>query len=94
MDTDDTDAASGPEVRKKVAHGETVGITVNWDEPRQGRQNLHRETHETRQIRENFRFNRKSAIVNRKSRRPAGWHRPLGPAPKILRVGETSSGVR
>ena len=29
-----TDAGSGPEVRKKVAHGETVGITVNWDEPR------------------------------------------------------------
>jgi len=32
--------------------------TVKWDEPRQGRQNIHRETHE---IRENFRSNRKSA---------------------------------
>jgi hypothetical protein len=59
--------AQGPEVRKKAAHGETVGITVKWDESRlaaskqgedrEGRQNINRET---RQIRENFRFNRKS----------------------------------
>jgi len=36
MNTDDTDAASGPEVRKKVAHGETVGMTVKWNKSRRG----------------------------------------------------------
>jgi hypothetical protein len=67
--------AQGPEVRKKVAHGETVGITVNWDKPRQGRQNIHREKHETHGPRENFRFNRKSAIVNPVTPQPRGIFR-------------------
>jgi len=49
-----TDADSGPEVRKKIAHGGTVGMMVEWNKPRRGRQDINRERHE------NFRFNRKS----------------------------------
>jgi hypothetical protein len=36
MNTDDTDAGSEPEVRKKVAHGETVGMEVKRNKPRRG----------------------------------------------------------
>src|ERR1017187_9372120 len=56
----DPDAGSGPEVRKKIAHGETVGMKLKWNKPRRGDTTSTRNTRNTRTG---------SSILNRSKRR-------------------------